>query len=207
MKPTGHVLSSPVDETQSLSRPDCVYDLFAVVNHLGGMSGGHYTAYVKCGTNSPIPVATGGGVVAGRNTSGLVDNRDEMRRDEDDYDPLFINPSLTTGSERRDPSAALEAERYTQFAANSVASAGGTWVLCDDDVVRHVSLLDLETAIVSGKDHTHIAAKHRLCSHCYCAGNTLQFAHNRVVYTPESAYMLFYRRRALTATARINLSP
>ena len=25
----------------------CLYDLYAVSNHLGGMSGGHYTAFVK----------------------------------------------------------------------------------------------------------------------------------------------------------------
>jgi ubiquitin carboxyl-terminal hydrolase 4/11/15 len=27
---------------------ECLYDLYAVANHLGGMSGGHYTAFVKC---------------------------------------------------------------------------------------------------------------------------------------------------------------
>ena len=26
---------------------NCLYDLYAVSNHLGGMSGGHYTAFVK----------------------------------------------------------------------------------------------------------------------------------------------------------------
>jgi len=31
-----------------VSDPHCVYDLFGVVNHLGGMFGGHYTAYAKC---------------------------------------------------------------------------------------------------------------------------------------------------------------
>jgi Ubiquitin carboxyl-terminal hydrolase len=29
-----------------------LYDLYAVANHLGGMSGGHYTAMVKCNTDA-----------------------------------------------------------------------------------------------------------------------------------------------------------
>jgi len=28
-----------------------VYDLYAVINHLGGMNGGHYTAFIKIGTD------------------------------------------------------------------------------------------------------------------------------------------------------------
>jgi len=36
------VCSSP-----SAGAGGCLYDLYAVSNHLGGMSGGHYTAFVK----------------------------------------------------------------------------------------------------------------------------------------------------------------
>merc|ERR1712183_179894 len=40
----------PVDRRgfETLSRVTRVYHLYGVVNHIGGMGSGHYTAYVKC---------------------------------------------------------------------------------------------------------------------------------------------------------------
>lgn len=45
-------VSNVADDTQPDRRAgdnpaDYVYDLYAVSNHLGGMAGGHYTAFVK----------------------------------------------------------------------------------------------------------------------------------------------------------------
>jgi ubiquitin C-terminal hydrolase len=38
---------NPESKSQSQSESHCVYDLFAVSNHYGGMGGGHYTAFAK----------------------------------------------------------------------------------------------------------------------------------------------------------------
>jgi ubiquitin carboxyl-terminal hydrolase 4/11/15 len=38
---------SPYLATTIKSEDDCIYDLFAVDNHFGGLGGGHYTSYVK----------------------------------------------------------------------------------------------------------------------------------------------------------------
>ena len=35
----------------SESRDQCVYECYEICNHMGGMGGGHYTAYVKAMTN------------------------------------------------------------------------------------------------------------------------------------------------------------
>ena len=47
-----NTLASPVPSTVHspglvANAGTCLYDLYAVSNHLGGMSGGHYTAFVK----------------------------------------------------------------------------------------------------------------------------------------------------------------
>lgn len=47
-----------------------LYDLYAVANHLGGMSGGHYTAMVKCNAEVlPRPALNGNGAELSRSYS------------------------------------------------------------------------------------------------------------------------------------------
>lgn len=61
------------DEGRSL------YDLFGVVNHLGGMFGGHYTAYARCEVLHQSP--PNNTVTDGSNPSAI------------DADPSFVQPS------------------------------------------------------------------------------------------------------------------
>jgi len=87
------------------------------------MSGGHYTAYVKC--SSPPTAA--------RSSS------------EPSTDHELFSSSLGA-----DVLGTLDAARYTQYAKSKAASLDGHWYLFDDDVVRPVPLQELESFIVSG---------------------------------------------------------
>ena len=43
-----------ISPESSESSADCIYDLYAVVNHIGDMSRGHYTSYILCQTEASV---------------------------------------------------------------------------------------------------------------------------------------------------------
>lgn len=52
----------------SESSRNCIYDLYAVANHIGDMTRGHYTAFINCQVDSPTDAKTG------RPVSEVIDN-------------------------------------------------------------------------------------------------------------------------------------
>ena len=52
----------------SESSRNCIYDLYAVANHIGDMTRGHYTAFINCQIDSPADLKTG------RSAAEVIDN-------------------------------------------------------------------------------------------------------------------------------------
>ena len=163
---------------ESLESQNDLYDLYAVVNHLGGMSGGHYTAYVKC--TSP-PTAT-------RSSSD------------------FLSDLSSPSSLGADIFGALDAARYSQYAKSKAASLDGNWYLFDDDVVRPVPLQELENLIVSGMCICFLYNYYNIACRIWCHAWLLTYLLT-ALYFVESAYILFYRRRVFKSSTTTLLSP
>ena len=130
-----------------------MYDLYAVANHLGGMSGGHYTAMVKCildnnnihpknnsshsnNNNSTHNNSTNNSNNSSQNNS-QYNNRNGMRNTSNHDNN---NNNGTNYPENQD--LVLDLPDTHQDAA---------WMCFDDDVVTAVPLNALESTIVSGK--------------------------------------------------------
>ena len=104
-----------------------------MVNHLGGMSGGHYTAFIKCATVDPTSLGSGAHNINNLLKSAVNAEGNTVFLDSTNF---YKNP--------------LEANRYHQYARCADANTGGAWFLFDDDLVLPVPEIEIETHVVSG---------------------------------------------------------
>ena len=106
------------------------------MNHLGGMSGGHYTAFIKCATVDPTSLGSGA-----HNINNLL--KSASNSSDGNNNSVFLD----SANYYKNP---LEAHRYHQYARCADANTGGSWFLFDDDLVLPVPEIEIETHVVSG---------------------------------------------------------
>jgi hypothetical protein len=104
------------------------------------MSGGHYTAFVKCSENE-METFTRQGIQSFLNVGSA--SIEEMEQGLD-------------GVLRCTECDPLDKERYTQYTSCSAACQNSTWYHFDDDSVRPLHPLELQNAIVTGICYSYV---------------------------------------------------
>lgn len=156
-----------------------VYDLFGVVNHMGGMFGGHYTAYVLC---EDISYATTTGSIAGGPA--------ELRMREYLTQVGISNQPLPTPTLNGPGLNAAQLSTTIPFLQPPAVSENGhdgnkRWYKFDDEFVHDLQYPTSYTGYPAnlGQSSTGMPA-----------------ANVEQTIVSESAYILFYQRRNLSVT-------
>lgn len=198
IKLTDPTTTSAASSASSSSRDDCMYDLYGVVNHLGGMFGGHYTAYAECediqlmsNSNSTNPTAPSSSTSFGNN---LMFNQ-QLSQEFFAQSPFdssitmqdylsYANLPLPPGNNPSTSTSSIPAGS-TPISSNNTMN-NKKWYKFDDEYVIEMSgtQFPLESTIVSGI--FTISYSYKIISIYF------------ISFLLESAYLLFYKRRHLS---------
>jgi hypothetical protein len=124
------------EEGEEEEEEDCVYDLFGVVNHLGGMFGGHYTAYSHCeDLFHPIPPspATTATTTNNNNTNSSSTNTNTIGGHGDCHLPISLEELMNEIIVDRE-------EDYTSSSSGSGNNGNGN--MMDSTIPTSVSFHD-----------------------------------------------------------------
>ena len=141
-----------------------MYDLYAVANHLGGMSGGHYTAMVKCEAEVVTLKGSGGGGGGAGGAGGGGGNGSSMLNMSSHSVASNGNSIHNSGhnshNNSRNGSQNNSIQNSTREDSEGLSPAlndpngvplDTAWMCFDDDVVSMVPMHSLEATIVSGQ--------------------------------------------------------
>ena len=128
-----------------------LYDLYAVANHLGGMSGGHYTAMVKCDSdtaNSLLNTA----IDSNSNINSNISNAAVALNNQNSSEtPSNLLRARSTSSACSAAAGSVKEESDNPQSSPLGTTLDTAWMCFDDDVVSAVPLHALESTIVSGE--------------------------------------------------------
>lgn len=173
----------------------------------GSLSGGHYTAFVRCADVSAESIAR---IVSAASSSesevGVPSSGDQSGGGEE-CDPRAAMEIAMSAVVDPGLDASQRTDNADPGAAGSHSGAGGVeagrWFRFDDDIVVEVPPDNMDASIVTGTDNEQ-RFRFLFSSYLLSVNNFLVFFSVFLV-SVESAYVLFYRRRQLTPASIINL--
>ena len=132
-----------------------MYDLYAVANHLGGMSGGHYTAMVKCDAdtaNNLLFTAIDSNSAINNNNNNIISNGAMGSNNQNSSEtPTNLLRATSTSSACSAAAVSVKEESDNLQFSPLGTTLDTAWMCFDDDVVSAIPLHALESTIVSGK--------------------------------------------------------
>ena len=134
-----------------------MYDLYAVANHLGGMSGGHYTAMVKCDADTAnsllyTAIDNNSAINNNNNNNSNISNVALGSNNQNSSEtPTNLLRARSTSSACSAAAVSVKEESDNPQFSPLGTTLDTAWMCFDDDVVSAIPLHALESTIVSGK--------------------------------------------------------
>jgi len=162
-----------------------IYDLYAVSNHFGNLSSGHYTAYVKTFnvTESAVSADSSGLPDVAQSVLDAVDNESEGNQQNHGTIQSLLQELFNNGS--GDAQDGVGAPRISS-----------KWMYFDDETVTEVPSSTVYNQGRTTSEGGVGASGGSVASNSSTLTTTV--AADRIV--SEHAYVLFYRRRVLTSS-------